>query len=446
MQVRFRDGRERSDNGNGNGNGNGYRASGPAWLRVIKRWRSRARCRRDWTWAELSIRQRRLIQAAAGILVIALVIALWPARGFTAHGVVTAQELLLNAESDLTVTDCYVRVGDRVKAGDPLYVTVNGDPRGELAELDDTMATLRLRLLGLEATEAASAPALADDAERLNQASAALATTRDALAALPEAPDLTALRLRLDSATAAVDARMEAHRRSQLQLGEMERMRALDATPIGDLRSAQDRESERYQALQEALLAKRELEAERDRLVAEHALRRSALEDQLRREEAHAQATSERLLRRRDGLMADLREEIETQRARRERLLTAHAPRTRLAPASCVIREISVADGTALVAGAPIMRIDLDDRLQIRAYVPSSQRSELASVQRAWIFPDDDGRIGGSVTARAQVALPIPPEVRQRIDSDDTKALLVVIEPEHSHELIPGEVVRLRVW
>jgi len=195
MQVRF--GGHRKDTGHGRNNGNGGqahavgRSSGVALL--YKRLRSRARWPRAWHWREFSKRQRQAALGALGVVVIAVIIALWPARGFEAYGVVTAQELRLSADGDVTVTDCYVRVGDRVKAGDPLYVTVNGDPSGTLAELGEQLDSLRLRLLSLEASEPAAAHELADEAERQAAADAALAATRDALAAMPEAPDLSAL-------------------------------------------------------------------------------------------------------------------------------------------------------------------------------------------------------------------------------------------------------------
>lgn len=448
MQVRFGGSHRKATNHGNGGNGGHANATGASTglTLLYKRLRSRASWPRQWHWSELSKRQRQLVLATAGVAVLGAIIALWPARGFEAYGVVTAQELSISADADLTVTDCYVRVGDRVKAGDPLFVTVNGDPSATLAELGERLDSMRLRLLSLEASEPSAAPELADEAERRAEAVAALAATTDALAAMPEAPDLSAIDLDLGTADAAVDNAMAAHRRSQIQLGEIERLRALDAAPIGDLRSAEDREGARYRALQEALLRKRSLEAERGSLIAEHALARSALADRLRREQENLAAIEQRLLRQRDRLVADLGDEISRIKAERERVVEAHEPDTHLASASCVVREVAVADGTTLIAGAPIMRLDLDDRLQVQAYVPGSRRSELSTIKHAWIYPDDDGRIDGAIATRAKVALPVPEAVRQRVDFDDTKALLVVIEPEGEGELVPGEVVRLRVW
>lgn len=442
MRIRF-NGDDRRGNGNGNGHG-GQPSRGLTLL--YKRLRSRARWPRTWTWDALGKRQRQAVVAATGVVVLLLVILLWPARGFVAYGVVSAQELALHAEHDLEVTDCYVRVGDRVRAGDPLYVTVNGDPASRLAGLDERIGLLRLRQLALEGSEPAAAPELAAEADALADSAAALATVRDELAALPDQPDLTAFDLQLATASAAVDDAMRAHRRSQLQLGEIERLRALDAAPIGDLRSAEDREGERYGALQDALLRKRSLEEERGRAIATHALRRSALRDRLQREEEQVAAVEQRLARQRDRLVADLGDEIARLESERTRVRTAHAPRTHLAPADCVVREVSVADGTGVIAGAPIVRLDLAERLEVRAYVPGKHRGALRELRRAAIFPQDDGRIAGTVATRARVAVPVPAAVRDRMDDETASALLVVVEPAAGADLIPGEVVRLRLW
>jgi len=416
------------------------------WRLWYRRWRSRMRWPETWKWRNLGRKHRRIVIGAGAAVAVLLVIALWPPKGFTAHGVVTAQEVLLNADSDLVVTDCYVRVGDRVDAGEPLYVTLTGDPGEELATLEGRMETLQIRLLSLEALDAAREPALADDVERLAQAEAAVAAAEAELAGLPSEPDLAAIDRELASADAAVDAAMSDHRRSQVTLGEIERLRALDAAPIGDLRGAEDEESRRYQVLQTALLHKRQTEGHRARVIAEHSLARAAAEDALERERERVAAIRERLELRRDRLVADLRQEIDTIREARRRLRERYRPTTVVAPASCVVREIAVTDGTALVAGDQVMRIDLDDRLQVRAYVPGHRRSAIDGIANAAIFPDDDGRIAGRVTVGGHVALPVPAAVAARGDFDQRQGLLVLVEPEEDAHLVPGEVVRLRLW
>ncbi len=400
----------------------------------------------NWRWPErihwknLNQKQRLGVAVAAGFLLL-LVMFLWPTPSVTAPGVVATQTMRFSAEHGLTVTDIYVRPGDHVTAGDPLYVTVSDVAAGELATDEAERARIDARIATLTSDTPELDPDLADDNKELELSLAALAKLEAERISLDDRVALVAIERRLAETEARVDALLERHRRSQTQLEEVRRLRALDAALVADERAAADRESVRYEELQAAVRAKQELETEAEQVAITTEQRRHAIGTDIDTTAERIAGLETRLEERGGQLLTELHARRQAVSVRIDTLLKSAGAHQKVAPAAGVVSTLTVADGATVAAGHDILELTLSDRLLVEVYVPVEQRSVLNKTRRAVITTADGTQLDADIANRGSLATTIPGVIRDTLASEDNRALLVLVEPQNPGTLVPGEAV-----
>ena len=377
-------------------------------------------------------------------------------RGTRIHsyGIVGADSTVYTAPVASHLDALYVGVGQRVGAGDALYVLVSDDARAELVAARAARLQQQTALDALIASLQQGNDATLDDVRSLQAASAAWRAVEAAHAgAIRDAQVAGAARARAQASATpewerAVLIAAAAKRKAE-DLGVLVR---LEAASVADH-------------------ARAELEAHLARLSADAT---RAHVDALQREAAAAQAADIRELLR---LEADLRlarsghdtlaEVVDRQAQNRSRQRTDDLAiqRSRLAGsderiaylarlagptevrarADGVVMALAGSEGTGLAAGAEAMTLLGTGGMWIDGYVPIGRLDDLSAYTRAEIIDPATGAvIPATIASDRPVVVVIPAAVRRQLH-DEPSAVRIRILPQTQVSLVPGSVVRLKL-